>query len=49
MREEVGCIDGVFFGVSRSELEGRIKQFIERATVDNIFGDVVRLQERWTR
>lgn len=43
VREEVGCVDGVFFGVARSVLEDDIKQFAGGSAFDNICGDFVRL------
>lgn len=49
VREEVGCIDGIFLRVAWSELEDEIKQFIGSPVFDDIGGDFVRLEDRLAR
>ena len=43
--EEVGRVDGVFFGVARSVLEDEIKQFVGGSVFNGIGGDFVRLED----
>ena len=44
VREQVGCIDGIFLGVARSKLEDEIEQLIDRSMFDNVGRYLVRLQ-----
>ena len=45
VREEVGRVDGVFFGMVWSVLEDEIEQFVGGSVFDNICGDFVRLED----
>ena len=47
--EEVGCVEGVFLRMARSELEDEIEQLIDRSTFDDICRYFIRLQggEAW--
>lgn len=45
VREEVGRIDGVFYGVARSVLEDEIEQFVGGSVFNNIGGNFVRLED----